>query len=61
MFFWLGGGGGGAGADFFQQFNKIFFIDKVKVSFRNTIVYNTLLYTCLTSVSSNKYISDQHS
>ena len=66
FFFWLGGGGGGGGggADFFQKLNLDFLYRKSKSIFfviqSSTIAINPL-YTCLTSVSSNKYISDQHS
>ena len=58
LFFWMGAWG--AGADYFQQLKLDFFTDKGKVFFCYTIAYNCYkaLYTCLTSVSSNKNISD---
>ena len=60
---WGGGGGVRGGADYFQQLKLDFFTDIVKECFCYTIAYNcySALYTCLTSVSSNKNISDQHS
>ena len=59
LFFWLG-----AGADFFQQHKLDFFRQSKSTFFCNHkssfLQLLLALNACLTSVSSNKYISDQH-